>query len=99
MWNRISDNPIVSSSGDGSVIFKFECINPDCKNSIITEPILISKPNDFGENEEGSKVYQEDNVVCDSCEEEYELEISNGFGGMYCSIDGVDEKDIFYEPV
>ena len=99
MWYPISDNPVVSSTRDGSVRFKFECSNPACKNSIITEPILISEPNNSGENEEGSTVYQKENVECNSCDEEYELEISNGFGGMYCNIEGVAERDIFYEPV
>lgn len=94
MWKKISINPVVSSSGQGRVELKFPC--PNCSNEIVTPPFSVPAPNDSAENHSDSDVYFEEYEVCDKCEEEIQLNCSNGHGGFYVNIDGVEENDIFF---
>jgi hypothetical protein len=93
MWTSISDNPIVSSTGDSSVRIKFPCSN--CHKDIITECFNVPSPNP-GDNEEESKNSFEIDVTCD-CGEDYVLDCTNGNGGFYVNIDNVDSDDVTYE--
>jgi transcription elongation factor Elf1 len=97
MWQNIGDHPVIASADPEDVRFKFKCRK--CGHTIITDVITIPNPNHLGKNAEESMVYAEDVAVCDQCGEEHEIKISNDRGGVYATIDGVDEIDIFIESV
>jgi hypothetical protein len=99
MWGPIKDNPVVSSTGDGSVRIKFKCRS--CGHDVITDVINIPEPNTMADNAEDSIVYETENVVCPipTCSEDYEVNISNSTGGMSVNIDDVNENNIYYESV
>ncbi|MBL4754720.1 MAG: hypothetical protein JKY52_14145 [Flavobacteriales bacterium] len=99
MWTNIKDQSIVSPTGDGSVEFKFKC--SQCGSDIVTNSINIPEPNMMADNSSESEVCRVKTVVCDTdqCNEEHDLNISNGFGGMYVNIDDVNEEDIYYQSI
>ena len=97
MWSNIGDNIVIASAEPEGARFKFKCRK--CGYIIETDEITIPTPNTMGDNAEESMVYTEEIVVCPKCGEEHEIRISNSYGGVYAEIDGVDEADIFIEPV
>jgi len=96
MWTPISEQNVVSSTGDGSVKFKIKCPNSECGKDVFSDCIPITAPNTMGDNEEQSTVYQDELITCDYCGEEFELSISNGNGGMYAEVMGLRDSDISY---
>jgi|WetSurMetagenome_2_1015567.scaffolds.fasta_scaffold53452_3 hypothetical protein len=95
MWHPIEENIVISSAESEKARFKFKC--RECGEVVITDCISIPVPNFSGDNAEESRVYTEEIVNCPKCEEEHEIQISNDYGGVSASIDGVNANDIFIE--
>lgn len=97
MWHNIADNIVIAAAEPEQARFKFKCRK--CGHIVITDEITIPTPNKMGDNAEESRVYTEEVVICPKCKEEHEINISNDYGGVYATIDEVNERDIFIEPI
>ncbi len=96
MWSNIGDNIVISSAETENARFKFNC--RQCGHEVITDCVPIPVPSFIADNAEESRVYTEETISCPKCGEEHEINISNAFGGVYATIDGVSESDISIEP-
>ena len=72
----------------------FQCRK--CQEIISMKDCYIPEPNYSFERMSDGDVWHEEYAICQNCEEEHEVEIINGFGGMNVTIDGVEECDINY---
>ncbi len=90
---------VVAPFGGTEIEVRFPCHK--CKNMVYSsESIEILEPFYGADTGIDSDQWSDSNICsCDKCNEEFEIEVANGLGGMLIQVGGVKDGDIEYKIV
>ncbi|GAM02970.1 hypothetical protein SP5_109_00030 [Sphingomonas parapaucimobilis NBRC 15100] len=70
-------------------LIEFDCPKPACPG-VVSEAVYVSDPDFTAEKMSDGDVFEEHDIVCPICGEDYQVDTINGMGGYSASVDGDD---------